>query len=221
VAYNLLDLTTAVQDDLNDSSFSSTRIARYLNYGQLAIFNTHMFRFCEKSVTGSLTINDFTYAQQSDHQATIGGIVYDPSNTNSRLILDDDSYLAHRQFFDLTPDPSIIPSAMPTNWTEFGNQIYFNCPVASNYTFKQRYYCVPVSMSAGTDVPTVPAEFRELLELYADFRGEKYRGNHDVASTYKQEFDDGLENMVLRYSEATQVGPVVMPSNRIALSESL
>lgn len=220
MSYTLLDLTTEVQDDLQDSTFNASRIARYLNYGQSLVFNTHMFRFCEKSVTGSLTTNDFTYDQQTDHQATIGGIVYDPNNTSSRLILDDRSYQAHREFFDCVPDPSLITAGMPSHWTEFGDQIYFDKPVAGNYTFKQRYYCFPTTIDSGT-APTVPVAFRELLVMYADFRSEKYRGNHDIAGTYKQEFDDGLENMVLRFAEATQVGPVVMPSNRVRVHESL
>jgi hypothetical protein len=219
VSYTLLDLTTSVQDDLQDSSFNSTRIARYLNYGQLAIFNTHMFRFCEKAVTGSLTTGDYTYAQQSDHQSTIGGVVYDPNNTTNRLILDENSYLAHREFFDRVPDPSFNDAGMPYLWTEFGDQIYFDRPVADTYTFRQRYYCFPTQITNDTP-PIVPEAFREILELYADFRSEKYRGNHDIAGTYKQEFDDGLENMVLRFAEATQVSPVIMPSNRVRINES-
>lgn len=219
MAYNLLSLQTAVQDDLGDTAFNTTRITRYLNYGQQAIFNTHMFRFCEKSVSGALTIGKYTYNQQDDHQSTIGGILYNPTSTSSQLVLDEDNYLAHREFFDRFPAPELQTNNMPSYWTEFGNQIYFNCPVDVAYTFKQRYFCVPVDI---TDVvaPTVPVSFRELLELYADFRSEKYRGNHDIAGTYKQAFDDELENMVLRYAEATQLGPVVMGSNRIRINES-
>jgi len=214
LSYTLLDLQSAVQDDLKDSSFSTSRITRYLNYGQLVIFNTHMFRFCEESVQGPLTIGSYAYSQQSNHQQTIRGVVYDPSNTGQRFTLDETTYIAHRQFFEQYPAPDLEASGFPGAWTEFGQLIYFNCPVDDEYTFKQRYFRVPTSMSAPTDVPDVPEAFRELLELYADYRGEKYRGNHDIAATYKQEFDDGLENMVLRYGEATQIGPTQIPTAR-------
>lgn len=214
MAYTTLDLQNAVIDDLKDPSFSATRVLRYLNYGQLVIFNTHMFKFCEKSVSGALTIGVYTYAQQTDWQSTIGGVVYDPSNTGTRFILDEKSYLDHRRFFELYPAPDLNTSAMPSQWTEFGSQVYFNCPVDKTYTFKQRYYRVPTALSAASSVPDVPEAFREALELYADYRSEKYRGNHDIAATYQQSFEDELENMALRFSETTQIGPTVMRSNR-------
>lgn len=104
---------------------------------------------------------------------------------------------------------------MPAYWTEYGDEIIFDKPVDKAYTFKQRYYRAPAPLTLPTDVPQVPEPFRELLEFYALYRAEKYRGNHDVAATYKQEFEDGLEGMVLRFSEVQQAGPVVIGSNRI------
>lgn len=220
MAYNLLNLQTSVQDDLKDSGFSTGRITRYLNYGQLAIFNTHFFKFCEKLYSTTVSSSASTFTHQTDHQATIGGVLYDSSNTNNRFILDEDSFMESRDFFERYPDPTLNTASMPTNWTEFGGLIYFNCPLDRNCTFKIRYYRIPTDMSLAADVPDVPSSFRELLELYADYRGEKYRGNHDIAATYKQDFEDGLENMALRYSETTQVGPTVMGSNRVRVDES-
>ncbi len=219
MAYTLTDLTSAVQDDLKDPSFSTTRIHRYLNYGQDAIFNKHMFRFCEKIVSGTLTVSSYAYDQQSDHQATIGGVLIDPVDTAKFFVLNDASYMPHRQFFELYPNPATNTAGMPSNWTEYGNEILFNCPADKAYTFKQRYFRKATDMTLDADVPDVPQSFRELLELYADYRSEKYRGNHDIAATYKQDFDDGLEDMVLRYAEGQQNGPVQMPSARTWISE--
>lgn len=214
MAYNLLDLTTSVQDDLKDSSFSSTRIRRYLNHGQKVIFNTHLFKFCEKPVTGALTVGDFTYEQQADHQSTIGGTLIDPDTPAKFVVLNHENYLIHREFFTYYPNPAAQQNNMPSAWTEFGDQLYFDVPVDKIYTFKQRYYRIPTDMVADIDVPDVPAVFRELLELWADYRSEKYRGNHDIAATYKQEFEDGLEEMVIRYAPVIQDGPVQSRSAR-------
>lgn len=219
MAYTLLDLTTAVQDDLHDPSFSSTRIVRYLNHGQRVIFNTHQFKFCEKSVSGTLTVGKYAYLQQADHQTTIGGVLIDPVTTTRRVTLDQDTYLPSREFFAEYPDPSTAANAQPAYWTEYGNQIYFNVPADKVYTFRQRYFRVPTDMVATTDVPDVPVSFRELLELYADYRSEKYRGNHDVAATYKQDFEDGLEAMNLRYAGVTQIGPTTMRQTRSRIYE--
>lgn len=214
MAYTYTDLQTSVQDDLKDPSFSTTRIGRYLNRGQDAVFNTHMFRFTEKMVSGTLTIGEYAYDQQADHQATIGGVLIDETNNNV-FVLNDESYMGHREFFELYNDPATRSAGMPERWTEFGNEVLFDKPVNKAYTFKQRYFRTPTELTTGAQVPDVPASFRELLEFYALYRSEKYRGNHDVAATYKQDFEDGLETMVLRFSEVQQAGPVVMSSNRI------
>lgn len=214
MAYNLLDLQTAVLDDLKDPSFSSGRITRYLNYGQLAIFNSHLFKFTEKAVTGALTVGKYIFDQQADHQATIGGVLIDPTNTSFRIIIDQDNYLPHREFFENYPDPTIYANSQPSRWTEFAGQIYFDRTVDKTYNFTQRYYKIPTSLSSATDVPSVPEPFRELLEYYARSRAEEYRGNLDIAGVYLQKFEDGLESMVLRYNPSQVAGPLRMGSAR-------
>lgn len=214
MSYNLLDLQSAVLDDLQDPSFSVTRLTRYLNYGQLAIFNTHLFQFTEKAVTGALTVGKYIYDQQSDHQSTIGGVLIDPAQTTFRIVINKDNYLPHREFFERYPDPTIYANAQPSMWTEFAGQIYFDRTVDKAYSFTQRYHKIPTSLSAGTDVPSVPEPFRELLEHYARSKAEDYRGNHDVAAVFMQKFEDGLENMVLRYNPSQVAGPMKMGSAR-------
>lgn len=218
MAYNLLDLQTAVLDDLKDPSFSATRILRYLNYGQLAIFNTHLFKFCEKSVTQTLTIGIFTVAPQSDQQAMIGGTLIDPTNTTFRIILNKDNYLPHRDYFEQYPDPTIYANAPPTVWTEFGGTLYFDRKLDKAYTFTQRYYKIPASLANPTDVPSVPEPFREVLEYYARSRAEEYRGNNDIAAVYMQKYEDGLESMTIRYSPASQSGSMKMGSARMRVN---
>lgn len=214
LAYNLLDLTTSVQDDLKDTSFSSTRIRRYLNHAQKMVFNTHNFKFCEKIVSGSLTIGEYTFDQQTDHESTIGGTLVDPTNTSKFVVLNRDNYLVSQDFFTQYPNIANQTNRMPSMWTEYDGQFYFDVPVDKAYTFIQRYYRSPTGLVSDTDVPDVPEEFRELLEMWASYRAEKYRGNHDVAATYKQEFEDELENMVVRYASMVSLGPVPMQTNR-------
>lgn len=209
MAYDLLDLTTSVQDDLKDPSFSSTRIRRYLNHGQRVIFGTHDFKFCEKSYSGALTLAATTITQQADHENTIKLTLIDPVTATQWLSFDENNYLASRDFFERYPNAAASTNNVPTHWTEFGNKIYFSCPVNKAYNFIHLYYRVATPMSADADAPDVPIQFRELLELWADYRGEKYRGNHDVAATYKQEFEDELESMAIKFSSVTGMGPTI------------
>lgn len=213
MAYNLLDLTTSVQDDLKDPSFSSTRIRRYLNHAQRVIFNLHDLNFVEKAFSGTLTVGVYTYEQQTDHQATIGGALIDP-DTNSVIDLNENNYLASRDFFNRYGDVSIFDNGQPSEWTEFGDQIYFNRPADKAYEFIQRYYRVPTDMESDSDAPDVPVAFREVLELWALYRAEKYRGNHDIAATYRQEFDDELEALIIHYAPVVGTGPTISRQTR-------
>jgi hypothetical protein len=214
LAYNLLDLVTAVQDDLKDTSFSSTRVRRYLNHGQRVIFGTHDFRFCEKYYTGSMSTGASTITQQSDHENTIKLTLVDPDDATKCLVFDEKNYMASRDFFNEHPNASAQSNAVPNHWTEFGNKIYFDVPVDKDYDLIHLYYREATAMSADADVPDVPETFRELLELWADYRAEKYRGNHDVAATYKQEFEDELESMVIKFSPTTGMGPTIARQTR-------
>ena len=214
LAYDLLDLTTNVQDDLKDTSFSTTRIRRYLNHAQRVIFATHDFRFTEKAYSGSMTTGDSTITHQTDHENTIKLTLIDPSDGQQWMSFDDQNYLAYRDFFEQYPNADAYDNNVPHYWTEFGNKIYFNVPVEKDYDFIQLYYRIATPMTATDDVPEVPETFRELLELWADYRGEKYRGNHDVAATYKQEFEDELENMAIKFSTATGMGPTIARQTR-------
>lgn len=209
MAYNLQDLQSAVVDDLKDPSFSLARITRYLNYGQLAIFNKRMLKFTQKPVTSTLTIGAYTVNQQTDHQSTIGGALVNASNVVV-FELSAATYQPHGEFFENYPAPNVLPNACPSAWTEFGSQIYFNAPVDKAYTFNQRYYRIPTTLANPADVPTAPEAFRELLELYAEFRAEGYRGNHDIAKVLEGQFDQGLEDMTIRFGAMTSVAAPVM-----------
>lgn len=214
MAYTVSDLTSAVRDDLKDSSFSSARILRYLNRAQQVVFNTRYFKFCEKAFTDTLNQGDFYITEESDHQATIGGALID-SDDLTRFTFTQDNYLPHREFFASFPAPDNETENVPAYWTEYGQLIYFSCPLDDDYSLRLRYYRWPDELDGDNDVPTVPEPFREALELFCLYRAEKYRGNHDVAATYKQDFEDELEAMAMRYSAPTQVSASRVVQRRV------
>lgn len=214
MAYNLLDLTTNVQDDLKDTSFSATRIRRYLNHGQRVIFATHDFKFCEALTSGTLTIADTTITLPATHENTIKLALFDPTDAKQWYEFDEDNFLNPRDFFNSYPQASAQDNNLPHYWTEYGGLLYLNLPVDKAYDYTIWYYRTATAMSSDTDVPDVPETFRELLEMWADYRAEKYRGNHDIAATYKQEFEDELENMAIKFSPGTGMGPTIARQTR-------
>lgn len=215
MSYTVSDLTSAVQDDLKDSSFSTTRILRYLNRGQQLIFNTRYLKFMEQSDSTTLASAAYSKALPTDHQATIGGALIVQSSNAVALTLDETTFLPHREFFQRYPNPSEATAARPSTWTEYGTSMWFNCPSDATYDFNRRYYRTPTELTGNSDVPDLPAAFREALELYCLYRAEKYRGNHDVAATYLQDFEDELEAVSQRYSGPTQVAPGRIRQRRV------
>lgn len=214
MAYSVLDLTSSIQDDLTDPSFSSARILRYLNAAQRAVFNTHSFRFSETSATGTLSQGASTLAMPATWQSTIQLVLTDDDDSDRHFVFDMSNYLLARDLYELFPVPANNDEAMPSYWSEYGGTMVFSCPLDDDYAYTLRFQRVPAELTATSDVPTVPEAFRELLEMYVLHRAEKYRGNHDVAATYKAEYDELLEQMTIRSIPASGAGFHVMTPSR-------
>jgi hypothetical protein len=118
------------------------------------------------------------------------------------------------QLFDLYPAPENLTTySQPHYWTEYANQIYFNCPADLAYTLKQFYQKTPTELSADSDIPELPQNFREAIVLGAAYRCEEERDNYDIAAVVQNRFNDRVSDLIMRLANDTMVGPdtVVMP----------
>lgn len=214
MSYKLLDAISNVQDDLKDSSFSVTRIRRYLNHGLRVIFATHDFKYSEELYSNSLSISDTTLTLPLDHESTIKIVLFDPSDNRNFYVFDEKNFVNPRDFFSDYPKASAFTSGLPSCWTEYGGLTYFNLPVDKAYDYSIWYHRYPTALSGNDDVPELPESYCGLLELWADYRGEKYRGNHDIAATYKQEFEDELESIAIKHASIID-GPTITRQTRV------
>lgn len=207
MAYDASDLISSIKDDLKDQSFNETRLLRYLNQGQRKIFNTHLFDFCRTAVSGTLAAGEYGFEQQPDRQITIGGALTDPADPDKTFVMNSLNRIDSEDFWVRYPNPGSNDPGLPCTWTEYGNAIYFDRPLDKVYNFVQRYWVAPSELTivTPTNIPLVPETFRELLEEYAKFKAEKYRGNHDIAATHLQAFEDGLEDMNIRLNGAAKL----------------
>lgn len=215
MAYNLLGLRTSVRSKLKDSSYSASVIDGAINDAQLEIADLYLWSYFQKLVSGALTIDEHTYEQQSDHQTTAKLVILDPDTPTSNWDITK-YYKPWEEFFNSFPAPDLLDSSQPVYWTEYGNQIYFNCPASKAYLMRQFYQKIPTELTGDNDIPELPINFREALILGATYRCEEERENHDIAAVLQNRFNDRVSDLMTRLANTTLTGPdtVVMPGMR-------
>lgn len=212
MAYQLSDLRTRVRSKIKDSSYSATTIDGFINDAQQEIADLYTWPYFQKIVSGSLTVGEYTFEQQSDHQTTERMHLVHPTTTTSFWDLTD-RYMSPTEFFSTFPEPGEMNNSQPNFWTEYQNQIYFNCPSDNTYTLKQFYQKIPTELTADADVPELPQNFREALVLGAAYRCEEERDNYDIAAILQQRFNDKVSDLINRFANTTLAGPdtVILP----------
>lgn len=209
MAYNLLDLRTRVRNKIKDTSYPAATIDGFINDAQQEIADLYVWKYFGKIAAGSLTVGEYTYENQADHQTTTRLVLVDPDNPQSHWNLTDE-FITSDDFFDRFIAPDTKDNAKPGYWTEYGNQIYFNCPVDRNYTLRQYYQKIPDELVADDSVPELPINFREVLVLGASYRCEEERDNYDIAAVLQNRFNDRVGDLINRFTNDTMVGPDVV-----------
>jgi hypothetical protein len=212
MAYNLLDLRTRVRTKIKDSSYSAATIDGYINDAQVEIADLYPWKYFQKIVAGDLTVGEYTYVQQDDHQITTRLILIHPTSTTSYWDMTK-YYRPHESFFNIFPAPDAQDNSQPAYWTEYGNQIYFNSPVNLAYTMRQYYQKIPTELSSDSSIPELPISFREALVLGAAYRCEEERDNYDIAATLQNRFNDRVADLMNRFANETMTAPdtIVQP----------
>jgi hypothetical protein len=215
MSYNLLDLRSRVRSKIKDSSYSASTIDGFINDAIVEIADLYPWVYFQKLVSGALTVGENTYTQQSDHQITTKLVMLHPTQTTSNW--DITGYRKPwEEFFELYPAPDTLSNSQPTYWTEYGNQLYFNCPSDLAYLLRQYYQKIPTELAADADVPELPQNFREAIVLGAAYRCEEERDNYDIAGVLQNRFNDRVSDLMTRFANDTMTGPdtVIMPGLR-------
>lgn len=215
MSYDLLDLRTRVRKKIKDTSYDAPTVDGFINDSIVEVADLYRWREFEKITEGSLTVDEYTFEQQTDHQKTRQLIIIDPVTSTSHW--DITSYrMTPDDFFSRFPAPDTQTSSQPVHWTEYGDQIYFNAPVDKAYKLRQLYYKIPTELTADADVPELPRNFREIIVLGAAYRCEEERGNYDIAGVLQNRFNDRLSDLIMLFANKTSAGPdtVVLPGIR-------
>ena len=212
MAYNLGGLRTPIRAKIKDSSYPSATIDGFINDAIQEIAELYPCKILGKIVSGTLTVDEYTYEQQADHYSTKKLILADP--LDNTLYTDiTKAYMPSDEFFECFPMPDVQTSGRPYHWTEYGDQLYFDRPVDKAYLLRQHYQRLPADLVADEDIPVFGVNFREAIVLGASYRCEEERDNYDIAATLQNRFNDKTGDIINRNTNDTMTGPdtVVMP----------
>lgn len=206
MAYSLIDIRSRVRTKIKDTAYPASTIDSYINDAIGEIASLYPFKQFQKVVDGSLSIGEYVYLQQEDHESTIRLILIDPVTTTSFFDMTARKVTSDR-FFDLYGVPDANANGQPSYWTEYGNQMYFNCPANKSYTLRQFYQKTPTELELDGDVPELPLIFRESIVLGAAYRCEEERGNYDISAILQNRFADKTGDLMMRFANDSLGGP--------------
>lgn len=222
MSYITGDIVTKVQQRVRDTGYSSTEIKNYINDAQNDVFNEYRLPFMQAT-------QPYTLAAGTSDITNGSGL---PTNYVQALDLTLTSagyeevipYVDVSEIDQLYPDPddtAVNPAGVPAKWYFYADTIKVYPVPASAYTVSLRYYKNPTLVSSDADVPSLPSEFEELLVLGAAYRVLQVKDNYDQAAILQNKYDEILQKLVVKYSQAQVGAPTRMRINRYAVGKRL
>lgn len=195
---------------LNRTSYDGTKLLQFADEANKEICNDRIWRFLEKTFSGTIQAGITDYQLPADYQAAINFLVTDPDNKAIPM-----EYRPFELWDQDFPDPTALTASAPTLWTVFGDSLIVG-PAAPDqeYTLRLRYIKTPKNITQVTDTPDVTDDFSELLTLGMYRRALLASDNFNQAQVIYQEWQDKMDNMQERL-QSRQIGaPVRMGNGR-------
>lgn len=221
MAYQLSDIIAKVQRRIRDTAYSSSEITEYINDTINDVYNEYRLPFMVKSVDFTVFpgVNDITngvglpndFVQVYDLELTSAGY-----QSQLRYVDAETFVSAYPVWYDTTRYPSVIP----TTWFKLGNVINVFPSPKDAMTVRLRYYATPTPLVNATDVPSIPAQFVELLVVGAAYRVLQVKDNYDQAGVLQNKFDELLQKLVVKYSVPQTAHALTMRINRNAVGKT-
>jgi hypothetical protein len=217
LAYQLSDIVTKVQQRVRDIGFDRTQITNFLNDAQNDVFNEYTLPFMETSQAYTVTVNVSDITNGANLPTNYAEAI-DLTYTSA----DGERNIPYRNVTELDitnpdeDDTTEHPAGTPQYWYFYAETIRVFPVPSTAYTLLLRYYKKPTSLSADTDVPSIPSNFEELLVVGAGYRVLQVKDNYDQAGILQNKYDEILQKLVMQTAQ-NQIGvPVQMRINRYA-----
>jgi len=206
--YNLSNIRNQVTDDkLDDTSFDSGVVDRFINATQREIFNSFELPFMEKIFSGSLPSDNYIFEFPPDLQVLQSAVISDPDGSQRDITK---LMIPYKLFNQLYPTPILNEAGPIVAWTSYAGKMYTSRPIDLPYKMDVSYIKKPALLEDDLDVPEVPEEFQELLVLGAFKRVLQRNEDYDLAGVIGNEYNDNLDRLVSRYGFRITGQPVIM-----------
>ena len=193
---NIVGLQGTIQSVSTVSGYQATLIQYIKNaYEDIQSYRDE-WDFLRTSVDISLTAGDTTYTPTSDvDKWDIFHIYYD---SKPLTVVSDDYYIQSK----MSESGQSLPSFVSQNDTT--KVLSFN-PADSSYTVTAYYWSVAETLSANTDVPSIPTPYHKLLiyRAAADFCA--FIGNGNLYQTYNTKADTLMGKLLRSNNPAKRV----------------
>lgn len=187
--YTLENLIEILRKRLQDEEFDQSTLTIFLNESLNEILGEDKYPFMQR-------IDKYTAEPQGEISlppAYAGTFyIFATKNKDPRQEL---RYIAPDDFFNHTVEPSFV-------YTTFANTIFYRLAKGckyDEYEITHLYLENPRPLVKPTDRPQIPPQYMEALVLGALARAEEIRDNYDYAQLYRNQQDQILTNMKLRY----------------------
>lgn len=187
--YTLETLKKILRKRLQDEEFDGDTLTLFLNNSLSEILGEDKYPFMQR-------IDTYTADDKGEISCPPGYAgtfrIYARKPKQPRESLE---YLSPEEFFERTKDHTMV-------WTVFANTIFYRIRKETDnegYDILHLYLADPLPLVNDTDRPMFPPQFMEALILGALARAEEIRDNFDYSQLYRNQQDQILTNMKLRY----------------------
>lgn len=176
---------------LQDEEFNEETLTIFLNDSQNEILGEDKYPFMQR-------IDKYTADSHGEISLPLGYagtlFIYANKPEQARQPL---KYIAPDEFFTNTKAHTFV-------YTTFANTLFYrieNDPDDTGFDITHLYIANPMPMTNDSDQTIIPNEYVEALVLGALARAEEMRDNFDFAQIYRNQQDQILTNMKLRYGQ--------------------
>ena len=187
--YTLENLIGVLRKRLQDEEFDSDTLTIFLNDAQNEILGEDKYPFMQR-------IDEYT-------DEAHGSVLLPPYYAGTFYIYAKQckeprhelEYISPEEFFENTKRHTFV-------YTIFANKLFWRIrkdPDDEGFDVTHLYLTNPLPLKNSTDHPAIPPQYMEALVLGALARAEEVRDNYDYAQLYRNQQDQILTNMKLRY----------------------
>lgn len=187
--YTLSTLKDILRKRLQDEEFDGETLKIFLNESMNEILGEDKYPFMQR-------IDRYTADEKGEIFLPIGYagtfFIYARKEKEPREKLE---YISPEEYFENTKRHTFV-------YTVFANTLFYrlrNDPEDTGFDITHLYLANPLPLVKETDITPIPPQYIEALVLGAMARAEEIRDNFDYAQLYRNQQDQILTNMKLRY----------------------